>query len=365
MTGYSVHWVHEIARRYRGGARGHRRPPPWQPGGGAAVGCGAAGAVTGGAGRSGPGRRPVDLSQRGGLDEPDAGAAGQRAARLGVDAPPRLHPATAPPARDPRRSRGAGGVQKGGLAAQVAAVRHAHPTATVTLWAEDEHRLGPAAGGAPGVGAQGAAPHRPGPPQVRLALRLRLRPAPHRAELVVSAADGDAPRRSPWRWPPSPAMRASMPPIAPCWSSIRPAGTPVPRLVLPEGIELVFLPAASPELQPAERLWALVDEPVANRAFPDLDALEAVLVERCRTLEADPRASKPTPTSTGGRLNHDRHSHRDYPDFVSDDHRLGSACHHGLGTAQANPHPYVSGARISRRSSGWPTTYGRQSGSWS
>jgi hypothetical protein len=51
-----------------------------------------------------------------------------------------------------------------------------------------------------------------------------------------------------------------------------------PTLVLPEGIDLVFLPAASPELQPAERLWALVDEPVANRVFSDLDALEALRV---------------------------------------------------------------------------------------
>ena len=59
-------------------------------------------------------------------------------------------------------------------------------------------------------------------------------------------------------------------------------------LPLPPGIELVFLPAYSPELKPAERLWPLVDEPVANRAFPTLDAPEAVLVERCRALEADP-----------------------------------------------------------------------------
>jgi transposase len=63
-------------------------------------------------------------------------------------------------------------------------------------------------------------------------------------------------------------------------------------LVVPEGIELVLLPAASPELQPAERLWALVDEPVANRAFPDLAGLETVLVARCRTLEADPQRLK-------------------------------------------------------------------------
>lgn len=60
-----------------------------------------------------------------------------------------------------------------------------------------------------------------------------------------------------------------------------------PELALPEGIELVFLPSASPELQPAERLWTLVDAPVANRAFANLNDLEAVLVERCRVLEAD------------------------------------------------------------------------------
>jgi hypothetical protein len=60
-------------------------------------------------------------------------------------------------------------------------------------------------------------------------------------------------------------------------------------LRLPEGIDLVWLPPYSPELQPAERLWALVDEPIVNRIVADLDALETVLVERCRTLEADPQ----------------------------------------------------------------------------
>lgn len=66
------------------------------------------------------------------------------------------------------------------------------------------------------------------------------------------------------------------------------AGWHMPHdLVLPEGIDLLFLPMALPELQPAERLWTLIDEPVANRAFADLDALEAVLVDRCRTLQAD------------------------------------------------------------------------------
>jgi transposase len=58
-------------------------------------------------------------------------------------------------------------------------------------------------------------------------------------------------------------------------------------LALPEGVHLAFLPAASPELQPAERLWGLVDEPIANRALADLDELEGVLVARCRELEGE------------------------------------------------------------------------------
>jgi len=34
---------------------------------------------------------------------------------------------------------------------------------------------------------------------------------------------------------------------------------------LPEGIHLEFLPAGAPELMPAERLWPLTNEAVANR----------------------------------------------------------------------------------------------------
>jgi hypothetical protein len=56
------------------------------------------------------------------------------------------------------------------------------------------------------------------------------------------------------------------------------------QVVVPEGIHLVFLPPYSPELQPAERLWELVDEPLVNRSFSALDELEAVLVQRCQTM---------------------------------------------------------------------------------
>jgi len=66
-----------------------------------------------------------------------------------------------------------------------------------------------------------------------------------------------------------------MPPTGPSSSGTAPAGTRAARW---------WCPTAS--------TWCrcrrpLVTEAVANRAFADLDALEAVLVDRCRTLQAD------------------------------------------------------------------------------
>jgi len=60
-----------------------------------------------------------------------------------------------------------------------------------------------------------------------------------------------------------------------------------PGLAVPDGIRLVFLPPYSPELQPAERLWPLLDEPIVNRHFATLADLDAVLARRCRTLRQD------------------------------------------------------------------------------
>ena len=56
------------------------------------------------------------------------------------------------------------------------------------------------------------------------------------------------------------------------------------RLAVPANVVLCRLPAYTPELQPAEPLWPLVREAVANRGFADLEALEGPLVERCRWL---------------------------------------------------------------------------------
>jgi hypothetical protein len=56
------------------------------------------------------------------------------------------------------------------------------------------------------------------------------------------------------------------------------------NLILPEGIDLIYLPAYSPELQPAERLWPLTNEVVANSSPQSLDELEELLVYRCQQL---------------------------------------------------------------------------------
>ena len=53
---------------------------------------------------------------------------------------------------------------------------------------------------------------------------------------------------------------------------------------VPEGIHFEFLPSGSPELMPAERLWPLTNEGVANRLFEEIEELEEALVERCLEL---------------------------------------------------------------------------------
>ncbi len=57
---------------------------------------------------------------------------------------------------------------------------------------------------------------------------------------------------------------------------------------MPLGIHWEFLPPYSPELQPAEHLWQLSDEPLVNRKFESLDALEETLASRSNTLAAMP-----------------------------------------------------------------------------
>ncbi len=60
------------------------------------------------------------------------------------------------------------------------------------------------------------------------------------------------------------------------------------RLTLPEGLTLWFLPAYTPQLNPAERLWPLVREAVANWPVSRIAQLEHVVGQRCVALHDDP-----------------------------------------------------------------------------
>ena len=53
------------------------------------------------------------------------------------------------------------------------------------------------------------------------------------------------------------------------------------NLRVPDGLRLVFQPAHSPELQPAEHLWEFLDEPLANRCFETLGDLDEAAGQRC------------------------------------------------------------------------------------
>jgi transposase len=59
------------------------------------------------------------------------------------------------------------------------------------------------------------------------------------------------------------------------------------NLPVPDGIKLVYQPAYTPELQPSEHLWPLVDEPLANTHFQTINDLDAAVAERCCNLIHD------------------------------------------------------------------------------
>ncbi len=65
------------------------------------------------------------------------------------------------------------------------------------------------------------------------------------------------------------------------------------RLVVPPNVVLHFLPPCTPELQPAEPLWPLVREAVANRSVGRLDGLRAILRTRLAYLASNPGTVQP------------------------------------------------------------------------
>jgi transposase len=64
-----------------------------------------------------------------------------------------------------------------------------------------------------------------------------------------------------------------------------------PQVQPPVGVHLPFLPPYSPELQPAERLWPLTNEALANRYFQRVDELQAVREQRCLSLQMRPEVT--------------------------------------------------------------------------
>jgi transposase len=58
-------------------------------------------------------------------------------------------------------------------------------------------------------------------------------------------------------------------------------------LKVPDGVEVMFRPPYSPQIQPAERLWPLTNEPIVNQYFKTRDELDEVLAERCCILADD------------------------------------------------------------------------------
>ena len=72
-------------------------------------------------------------------------------------------------------------------------------------------------------------------------------------------------------------------------------------LKVPDGVRLAFLPAYTPELQPAETLWTLVDEPIVNKHVATIDALDETIGQRCAALANQRDAIK---CRTGFRWHH-------------------------------------------------------------
>lgn len=67
-----------------------------------------------------------------------------------------------------------------------------------------------------------------------------------------------------------------------------------PRVRWPTAVLPLFLPAYSPELQPAEHLWQLSDQPLLNRHFASLDELEASQADRCNWIQDHPSLVRST-----------------------------------------------------------------------
>jgi len=89
-----------------------------------------------------------------------------------------------------------------------------------------------------------------------------------------------------------------------------------------QGRKLVLSPAYTPDLQPAETLWALVDEPIVNKHVETIHELDEIIRQRCGALATNATPSRAAPAFTGGQ---NRQCETNQPEMVSS-FEANSAC---------------------------------------
>ena len=177
-------------------------------------------------------------------------------------------------------ARGTSGGKKK-VADQVATLQRQHPDKRVEVWAEDETRLGLLPVQRRVWAKEGVRPIAPVCPAYKWLYGFGfVRPKTGETYwLLMPTVNVDVMNRA----------------LSEFSAAVNPEGKKQILLILdcagfhtsdavevPEGIELFYLPPYSPELQPAERLWPLLKEVIANRVLKTLCELEEVIVNRCR-----------------------------------------------------------------------------------
>jgi hypothetical protein len=162
----------------------------------------------------------------------------------------------------------------------VAALRRDHPEEVVELWAEDEARLGLKPIARRVWAVKGRRPTANGRTKYQwLYVSGFVHPASGRdLELILPAANTDrmglAPEEFARRADPDGSKRLVVLVDNAGWHIAK-------RLAVPPNVVLHPLPPCTPELRPAEPLWPLVREVVANEGFDELEAMQVPLVGRC------------------------------------------------------------------------------------
>ena len=74
------------------------------------------------------------------------------------------------------------------------------------------------------------------------------------------------------------------------------------RLVIPDNIALCFIPSYSPELNPAEKVWAFIKKKITNKTFKTLQQLQTFMDEIIKKYSTTKRIKSITNTNTYGNI---------------------------------------------------------------